>query len=233
MQSYHFVNIAYFRSKMSFPPSLAVSIVAEKVSACVGAQWGFDLHWELSLYPHVSSLSESRVSNFVCLHVWKIWLLVHLMVCIKGFAYSCMLFVGQVLITDMLSCVKSWACMRIACICMYQRRSVSSCMESMTCFCMCEPNMNQEICMYLHVSARIKSWHVCTRPKLSMICMFWPILTGDSVPSWAGSCARNFHVSARSRRLSVHQHVLAHMGSLTCVCPYHKLGVLCVCVWYW
>jgi hypothetical protein len=38
MQSYHFVHIAYFRSKMSFSPSLAVSIVAEKVSASVGAQ---------------------------------------------------------------------------------------------------------------------------------------------------------------------------------------------------
>ncbi len=135
------------------------------------------------MYPHVSSLPESRVSNFICLHVSKIWLLVHLMVCIKGFAYSCMLFVGQVLfICCHVSRAEHVCALRVS-ACTKGVVCVSSCMESMTCFCMCKPNMNKDICMYLHVSARIKSCHVCTRPKLSMICMFWPVLTGDSVPS--------------------------------------------------
>jgi hypothetical protein len=208
-----------------------------------------DLYWEPSVYLHASSLFESRVCNFMCLHESKSWLLLHWMA-LRVAACICVYQV-QSWYLHMLPSIKSWACIHICwrvsgalrvseCICMYQMLSVylhavylhvpalSVYLHAWKAwhFPACVSTY-QELGVYYHVLARIKSW-AC----LHMICVFWLVLTGGCVSSCAGLYQRlgvYFHVSARIRRLNVRQHLFAHMGSLICVC----IHLWCIESWAW
>ena len=80
----------------------------------------------------------------------------------------------------------------------------------------------------LHALAHIKSRAGLYVPKLGIICACLPVLRADCVTLCAGLYQRlsvYFHVSSRIRRLSVHQHVFAHIRSLTCICT----PIVCTC----
>jgi hypothetical protein len=132
--------------------SVLVLVMIQHVLTCIARM--------LSVYLLASSLFESRVCNFMCLHLPKSSLLLHGMVSIESFActkcrvgifvccnisraghvFTCVgVFQGLCLYLHVSACVKCWVCMFIH----WGQGSVST---------------YQELGMYFHVLVLIKSW---------------------------------------------------------------------------